>query len=158
MNIREFATEVRRRMQAETGVSPPYRSTEMILTKYAEIARELLLTGEPVRLPKIGTIKVVMHSGQKGYFNSKLGVHIPARPRNLCLKFLTTWSMREDLIMASKREDILEKYAVNTTGQQADGEKLGGKPPKFCPICSKPVVKEQGQIRCPEHGTEPFER
>ena len=52
----------------------------------------------------------------------------------------------------------MDKYGVDTGSSTED--KTAQEKPKTCPICDSDLEdrEETGQKKCPEHGTEPFEK
>lgn len=56
---------------------------------------------------------------------------------------------------SNSTEEGMEKIGVNEGVDQEQLEKLAA---KGCPVCGQPVTKVGNLLRCPTHGTEPFER
>jgi len=48
----------------------------------------------------------------------------------------------------------VEKYAVDEQGKRAENEKQSA---AGCPECGQPLEKHGAVVKCPTHGTEPFE-
>lgn len=49
----------------------------------------------------------------------------------------------------------MEKFGVD---ESVDGQALEKAAAEGCPICGEKVIKTGNVIRCPRHGTEPFEK
>lgn len=65
---------------------------------------------------------------------------------------------RRDLLQKGKP---MEKYGVETKDdgeKSAAAENVAGDAPNHCPICGKPVETHGTVKKCPEHGSEPFEK
>jgi uncharacterized Zn finger protein (UPF0148 family) len=48
----------------------------------------------------------------------------------------------------------MEKYGVDESGSRDENEKQAA---KGCPQCGQPLEKHGSVMKCPVHGTEPFE-